>query len=241
MPDPGGHDGISAGDGKPCKRIGQRPSISPCSHRLTALGPASRTHQAAINGRPRLVFSRPGGTAQFRKEGFEPCPCRRCRGQPVPGKEQVGVGAAERIPLFIEQVERQPCVQLRVVDLASQQPTVLIVLDEAMIGIGGERQGTQTQGVEHGHVQQAQRRRRGLQMRNIKVNEVVADEAVAATGEFVDLRQRTPQANASQAFPWKRQRLAGCAVNGRQGVDSFVAFADFPVQGDTAHRQPGCL
>ena len=72
-------------------------------------------------------------------------------------------------------VEREPGVQFRIVDLSADEAAVLIVLDQAMIGIGRKGQRAEAQGVQHRQAQQPQLGSRDPEMGNVERDQVVAD------------------------------------------------------------------
>ena len=76
--------------------------------------------------------------------------------QPVPGGEQLRVGFGQGPLLVAKYVQDQAGVEFRVVDLPALQPTVLVVLDQVVVGVARKGQGTELQGVDRRKVQQAQ-------------------------------------------------------------------------------------
>ena len=147
----------------------------------------------------------------------------------MPGNEQIGVRVPQCILLVRKQFQRQPRVQFRIVDLPAHERAILIVLDEAMIGIRRKRQGTQAQGVQHRHAEQLHPRRRCPEMFQIKLDQIVAGEAIATRRKVVDLLQCGGQTRGAQALFPERECRAGFLIDGGQRVYALAAFSNLQI------------
>ena len=147
----------------------------------------------------------------------------------MPGDKQVRVGFGKRLSLVGKQVERLPRIEFRIVALPSHQATILIVLDELVVGIGGKRQGAQAQGVQRRHPQQAQLRCGSFEAPQVEIDQVVADEAIAGFGEIIELGQCGIQGDGPELLFGECQRRPGSVIDRSEGKDAFVASPNFQV------------
>ena len=75
--------------------------------------------------------------------------------QPVPGRASKSGGASfSLLQLVCEGLYGQLAVQERIVDLTSDQTSVLVVLDQVVVGTLREGQGVEAQGVHHRQLQE---------------------------------------------------------------------------------------
>ena len=235
MAHPRRHDRVPAGDRQPCQRIGQRPA-RPARFRQgrAPVGGASRGLQPSPNRRARLRVRRAARAAELGEEIVERavCPLRFRRGQPMPRRQQVRVGAPQGLPLLAEDVQRETGVEFRVVRPPRLETAVPIVLDEAVIGIARKGQGAEPQGVHRREVQKPQIGLRRLQVRQVEGDQVVAQHEGGPVGEFVERRQRR-----RRSFPGIDQVLPRIRAYRAEGVDPAVLLPHFQIQRDAARRE----
>ena len=102
-------------------------------------------------------------------------------------------------------------VKFRVVAAVALELPVLVVLDEMVIRVARERQRIEPQRVHRRHLQQPQSRARGLQMGDVELDEIVAEQEARAIREIVKICQGLIEAAA----------LAG-EYNGSAAVGSYA-------------------
>ena len=157
----------------------------------------------------------------------------------MPGKQQFGIDSAQRVPFCGQQVQRQSRIQLRIIDLTAHQSTVPVVLYQVVIGIGGESEWTEPQGIHGWHAQHPESGCRRPQVFEIKMDQIVADKAVALRCKLIELLQCGGQSGGAQTFFPKRQCCAGLLIDGGQRIYSLAPFSNFQIDRNTAHRQLG--
>ena len=227
---PGRHDRIAAGDREPGQRVGQRPAgRGRLGHRLARVGGAGRALQPAAERRMGLGLHGPGRTTKRREEIVEGAvhAIRLGRGQPVPGRQQGWLGFAQRLPLLAEDRQREAGVQFRVIDPPAHEAAVLIVLDQAVIGIAREGERAEPQRVHRRQGEQPQVGLRRLEVGQVEGNQVVAEEEGDAVGERVEPRQFRCRTVAVAA-------LARIAAHRPEGVNAAILLADLQVEREAA-------
>ena len=147
------------------------------------------------------------------------------RAQPVPGREQIRWSLLQSSPLVAENLQRQPGIQLRIVDAASLEPAVLIVLDEVVIGMARKRKRAETQRIHRGQRQQAQIRLRGCQVGQVEGDQVVPQYEGHPIGKLVESRQRFRQSAARMHQPFARIR-----PDRAESVNAAVLPADLQIE-----------
>ena len=105
----------------------------------------------------------------------------------MPCHEQVRVAAGECLPFAVEQDEGIPCILGWIVALAPNEVGVVVVLDQVVVGVGREGQRTEPKRVHHWQFEQAQVWRHRPQVGNVELDEIVAEQAVGASSELVEL------------------------------------------------------
>ena len=105
-----------------------------------------------------------------------------------------------------------------------------------VVGIAGEGEWIEPEGVDRRKLKQSKVRVCGLQIGQIEVDDVVAQKEVRAVGEVVEIVQRPGEAATSAG---KGQRSACIRPNSPECVDALVSGADFEVQGETAEQWTG--
>ena len=127
---------------------------------------------------------------------------------------------------FFEDLQRESGIQLGVVDASASELSVLVVLDKMVIGVPGEGEGIESERVDRRQPQEAQSRIGGLEVRQIEIDQVVAEQELCPIGKVVQLGQRR-----SQAAPIHRglQGLASVRSYSRKRTDAVVPGADFKV------------
>ena len=103
------------------------------------------------------------------------------------------------------------------------------MLDQVVIRVAGKGQRIEPECIYRGQPQQPQTGCRGLQMGQIEIDQIVAQQKVRATGKIVQLAQCRAQAIAG---PGKDERLTGFRTHRREFVDAAVLNADFKIQRD---------
>ena len=99
----------------------------------------------------------------------------------------------KRPPLVVEDLQHQPGVQLRVVQASLDQGTVLVVLDQVVVGVAGEGEGVQPEGVHRGQIEQPQVGIGGLQVGQVEVDQIVPQQEVRAICQLIQPGQRLVQ------------------------------------------------
>ena len=138
MAHPGRHHGVAAGHGQPGQRVGQRPAKPLCvPPNAVRTGCAGNILEPLPNRRFRFPRRRPASLPNPGKDLVQRTvdACGFGRAQPVPRGKQVRRGLGQSQSLVVEDVQRKPGIQFRVVYPALPQSAVLIVFDEAVIGI----------------------------------------------------------------------------------------------------------
>ena len=243
--DPRRHHRVAPRHRQPCEGIGQRPAVaSGIGQDLAAVGPTGDSRQQPADRLAPLRVGRPQRPPQAGEEGVEAGLFFFPGGEPVPGGDQVrrSPGSAlQSTPLVAEDIQREPGIELRVVQPASLELSVLVVLDQVVIGIAWKGKRIEPQRI---HRRQAQEPKIGLrrrEMREIEGDQVVPDQKGGSLGQRIKLLQRRRQIPAS-----KDQAASGIGPQCGKGADAAVADADFEVQRQaagrhTARRRPGCL
>ena len=179
-----------------------------------------------------LGVGRPMRTSQRREEPVEPrAVFRGC--EPVPRREQLGSRIAESLLLVVEHLQRQPGVQFGIIQTAPYQGSVLVVLDQIMIGIPGEGQRIEPERVHRGQTQQAQAGICSSQVGQVEADHVVPQHKVRAVSQVVQPGQRRRQI---VAHPGNDQGLSGVRPHTGQGVDALIRPANFQIQRQTARQ-----
>ena len=114
----------------------------------------------------------------------------------MPREQQVGrrlLHPAQRQFLIAEHLQGEFRVEQRIVLAVGEQLAVLVVLDEVVIGILREGQRVEAQGVDHRLAEQAQVRLAGVQLRQIKGDQVVPQQERRVIRQSVQRREGTCQ------------------------------------------------
>ena len=188
------------------------------------MGGAGRALQPAADRRVGLGLHGPGRTTK-RREEIVVGAVRAIwlgRGQPVPGRQQGWLGFPQRLPLLAEDRQREAGVELGVVDPSAHEPAVLIVLDQAVIGIAREGERAEPQRVHRRQSKQPQVWLRRLEVGQVEGNQVVAEKEGDAVGERVEPRQFRCRSAAIVA-------VARIATHRPEGVDAPILLADLQV------------
>ena len=145
----------------------------------------------------------------------------------MPGRQQVRGCGAEGPLLVFKHLQRQPCIQLRVVDPPSLQLPVLVVLHQVVIRILRKGQRVEPERVHRRQLQQTQLRTSRLQVRQVEADQVVAQHEVCTVGKLIQLGQRRCQCGAATR---EGQNLVQVRPNSGEGVDAAIPFAHLQVQ-----------
>ena len=147
VPHPGRHHRVAPGHRQPGQGVGQRPAVPRrIGQDVAAMARTGRTRDPLVDRRARLGAGGPRRIPRCGEEGVEPRAAGRRRGQPVPGRQQVGGLVAQLLQLLLliaEDLQREPGVQLRVVHPPALELPVLVMLDEVVIGIAGKGEGVE--------------------------------------------------------------------------------------------------
>ena len=231
---PGRHHRVSAGHGQPGQHVGQGPAMFA---RARDDGPAPRgaspPREQTIDGVTRLAAGWPRQGAQRPEQPIERRVVAAARRQPVPGEQQIGINLAECGALVFEERQREPGVVLWIVAPFADEIAILVVLDQVVVRILRERERTQHERVQGRTAEQSKIRCRGAQVRQVEVDQVVAEDDLRRFGEVVEFAQgiaelSTPELGANEG--------AAVRVDGGQGVDSLGSLADLQIDGEIAHQ-----
>ena len=129
-------------------------------------------------------------------------------------------------------MQGQPGVELRVVQLAALELPVLVMLDQAVVGVARKGQRIQAERVHHRQLQQLQVGTGCRQVRPVEGDEVVAKDECRRAGEFVEHCQSLGQVAATE-----HTGIAGVAEHAGKGMDRVVRDTDFEVDGNAARRK----
>ena len=188
--DPGWHDRVAPGHGQPCQRISERPPVLRSVRQdVLALGATRLAGKLGAYCALRVGVRRSGRLAQRREARVESRSVRVRRAQPVPCGQQIGRGFPERCLLVLQDAQRQPRVQFRVVAPSAFELSVLIMLDQVVVGISGKGEGIEPQRVHRGEPQQSKIGLRRFEVGEIERDEIVAQQSVHARGERIELCQ----------------------------------------------------
>ena len=202
-------------------------------HQFPAAGARLPGEQTA-DGVPRVSVRGPGRKAQRLEQSIERRNVVTPRHQPVPGEQQVGTGLAECGAFVFEERQREPGVVLRIVSSFADQVAILIVLDQAVVRVLREGEWTQHERVQGRTAEQPEIRCRRAQVRQVEVDQVVAEDDVRRFGEVVEFVQGTVE------LAWLEPRAdqgSAVGIDRRQRVDSLASLADLQVDGQAAARQ----
>ena len=230
---PGRHDGVAPGHRQPRQRVGQFPAVPSgilgCPLRR---GPAGCPVETSLDDRVRLRLGGPRRLPYLREEPVEPHAAIR-RSQPVPGSEQVRRCLAESLLLIGEHLQRQAGVQVGVVEPSPPELSVLIMLDQVVIGIAGEGQGVEPERVHRRQLQQTQGGIGGPQVGQVEIDQVVPQQEVGVIGQVVQPVQRRGEAVVR---PRIDQGPVGIGPHAGEGVDPLVIPANLQVQRQAARQ-----
>ena len=87
--------------------------------------------------------------------------------------------------LVPEDIQGKAGIQLRVVPSAARERTVLVVLDEVVVGVAGEGQGVEPQGIDGWELQQSEIGLGCGEVLQIEGDQVMAQQEVGTLGEVV--------------------------------------------------------
>ena len=233
MPYPRRHDGIAACHGEPGQRIGEVPAQGFGIRDGGVDGRAAGLiGQQAADGVLDLERGRTQRTAQAREQRGQARGFRGGGGEAMPGQHQIRVcllTLPQGRALIAKQIQRQPRVLFGVVHAVPLQRTVLVVLDQVVIGIARECQRVQAQRVYGRQVQQAQVRLCGGEMRKVVGDQVVTQDEGRAFGQGIELCQC-----GSQIAAVVSQRSAGVRADRGELMDAPVLDADFQIDTEAA-------
>ena len=233
MAHPRRHDRIAPGHRQPRQRVGQFPAmpVRIIQGRLCAgsAGCAAQTAEHRIAGLPC------GWTRRAPQGRVQPVKSNTAvrRGQPVPGRQQVRGCGDQGLLLIFEHLQRQPGIQLRVVDPPPLQLPVLVVLHQVVIRVLRKGQRVEPERVHRRQLQQPQLRTGRLQVRQVEADQVVAQHEVCAVGKLVQLGQRRRKGGAASR---ESQNFVQVRPHSGEGVDAAIPFAYLQVQGQAARQ-----
>ena len=226
---PGRHGRVAAGHGEPGQGIGQGPALLVrVGEDTLGLAGAGLTRQAAPDGPSGLFAGGFGRLSQFFEQQVESGGIVQ-GGQPVPGGQQVAVRPGQRLLLVLKQIEGQLGVQQRVVDPAPDQAAVLVVLDQVVIGVAGERQGVEPEGIHRRQFQEVEARVQRCQVGQVEGDDVVPQDEQGSLGHIVQLGQAAGSAGLGRG---EAELLAGVRPAGGQSPQGAVLDGDLQVQGE---------
>ena len=233
MADPWRHHRVTPRHRQPREGIGQRPAVaSGIGQDLTAVGRTCDSGQQPADRLAPLRVGRPQRPSQAGEKGVEAGPGALLGGQPVPRCHQIRRfpdDPHQGTPLVVEQIQREPGIELRVVQPAAFELSVLVVLDQVVIGIARKGERIEPQRIHRRQAQEPKIGLRRLDMREIEGDQVVPEQKGRAVGQHIQLLQRRRQIPAS-----KDQAASGIGPQCGKGADATVANADFEVQRQAA-------
>ena len=121
----------------------------------------------------------------------------------------------------------------RVVAPFADQIAIVVMLDQAVVRVLREGEWTQHERVQGRAAEQPKIRCRRAQVRQVEVDQVVAEDDVRRCGEIVEFVQGIAQLAAPE--PGANEGAA-VGVGRGQGVDSLGSLADLQVEGQVAHH-----
>ena len=199
---------------------------------IPSVGQAGIARQSGRDRFPYLGVRRARSTPQRREEAVESGLVLSRRRQPVPCDEKVRRRLTQGSMLVAKYPEREPGVELRVVHPPPLELTVLVVLDQVVVGVARECEGVQPQRVDRGKAKQPKARLRGGEVRQVEENQVVAQNEPGAVGKVVQSGRRSPEVVAPKHEPLVAVR-AYCG----KGVNSAVLPTDLEVQRDVGRQR----
>ena len=124
--------------------------------------------------------------------------------------------------------QRQPCVEFRVVAARPLELAVLVVLDEVMVGVAREGEGTEPERIHRRETQQAEAGLRGAEVGQVEIDEVVAQQEVRADGQAVQFAEvRSPSGYGP----------VDIGADSREGANTAALRVNFQVYGEAAKRE----
>ena len=230
------HHRVSAGDGDPRQRVGQRPAAP-----LGIVEDRGDLVDAGFRGEnprdraSRLVGARTRTPADGAEDGVEARLVGASRRQPVERGQQIRVPLAEpgeRLDLVPQDLEREPRVELRIVDVARLKASVLMVFDEVVVRVLRKREGVEPQGVDRGFPDHLQPARGRGEMVQVEADDVVTEQEGALPGE----RVKPPERGGGIAGPVDQRGLAVRPDRG-EGEDARGGGIDLEVDRDAVPEQ----
>ena len=210
----GRNDGLAPRGGQPCQQVGKREGVRKRLAgdpgrllRATAARELARDRRDRVLGAWRGIDAADGPEQPVETVAFDGS-SQQC----VPGQQQVAVLLLQRIDDVGKQLQRELGVQQRIADLHPRKRRLLVLLDQVVVRVLGERQRAQVERVNGREAEQRQVRCMFGEKTEIVFDDVVSDEARSAIGEGVELGKRRTQ-SASVSAP---------SVSGR-GIDVYRA------------------
>ena len=143
-------------------------------------------------------------------------------------EEEIAWGfAPQGAPLIVEDLESEPGIELGIVHPSALELSVLVVLDQAVIGVARKGERIEPQGVDCGEVQEPKAGILGGEVWEVEDDQVVSKDDFGTLGEFVETRQCPCQVTGAED-----QRTFGIRSHRSKRADAVVVPADFEVQRD---------
>ena len=111
---------------------------------------------------------------------------------------------------------------------------VLVMLHQVVVGVAGKGQRAESERVHRRAFQHFQVRLGGGQVRQVKGDDVVAQNEIYSLGHVVQLGKGCGQGEVSVGID---QGLAAVGAQCGEGVDTLVLGADFEVEGETVSEE----
>ena len=189
VPDPGRHDGVLARDRDPGERVGERPAgalrFRGRQLDLVGAGPPGENlpdHALRLRGGwPRRIPYQSENCLETLRI------LARCR-QPVEGRQQIGIVSSEFSKLgelVLQHGEDEAGIEFRVAGLPGPEPSVLIVLDQAVIRVAGKGERVEPEGVDRRFCKDLQTGMRFPQIGQVVVDHVMSEHELRAGGVLV--------------------------------------------------------
>ncbi len=151
----------------------------------------------------------------------------------MPCGEQSGVGLAQRAKgLFLvrKQLQTNPRVQFRVIWTKSQQPAILVVLDQPMIGISWKRERAEIKGIDCRETENLQIGRYSMQLGEVERHQIVPQHEVGTHGKGFEF----PQCGVEPSARIHQRSVGAVTPDGCEMVYSPRLPPNLQVDGDAS-------
>ena len=236
VPDPGRHHGVLARDRDPGERVGERPAgaLRFRDRQLDLVGagpPGENLPDRALRfrgGRPRRVPYQPEDRLETLRLLARCC-------EPVEGRQQIGIVSSEFSKLgelVSQDGEDEAGIEFRVAGLPGLKPSVLIMLDQAVIRVAGKGERVEPEGVDRRFCKDLQTGTCFSQIGQIVADHVVPEHELRAGGVFVERAQRGREFALAIGAG-----VGGCRTDGSEALNPAGVRIDFEVDRDAFRKK----